>query len=277
MMKFLAVLCLVAFAAAFSAVAAEHKAFTVDGVEIIALRDSGGDPSGKNRPELLVGLEEANAGKYLVDGAMKNSINCFVVKTGKETLLFDTGLGSDKAKGELPESLAAAGLKPEDIDAVIITHFHPDHIGGLVKGGEAVFPTARLMVPRREIETNPQAAMTFMTAYAGRLHTFEWDHPVADGVVALDASGHTPGHSAFLVDGKVLIAGDVIHFGGIQLPAPDVAVTYDTDPKAAIAARKRIFDMAVTGDYTVATMHLPFPGIGKVARDGDGYSFVETK
>ncbi len=211
---------------------------------------------------------------------MRNSINCFVVKTGSETILFDTGNGT--AKGGLAmESLKAAGLSPNDIDAVVITHFHGDHIGGLMTAdGKAVFPRARLMVPRVEVEAMPQAAMQFMAAYAGRLHAFEWNSPVADGVLAADASGHTSGHTVFLIedgDSKLLIAGDLIHFGGIQLPVPAVAVTYDTDPAKAVAARKLWFDRAADGKFVVATMHLPFPGIGTLAKDGSGYGFAVLK
>jgi glyoxylase-like metal-dependent hydrolase (beta-lactamase superfamily II) len=275
MLKALVCAC-VAFAvfAAF-ATAAEARTYSLGGMEVIALADTDPNASQPDNPGLLVGIMGTDAAKYLsVPGSMKNSVNCFIVKNGREVILFDTGLG---ASGLLPASLAAAGIAPDAIDAVVITHFHGDHIGGLIKDGAAAFPRARLMVPRIEVEANPQAAMTFMAAYAGRLHTFEWNQPVADGVVAIDANGHTPGHSAFLIENgnyKLMIAGDLIHFGGIQLPAPDVAVTYDTDTTKAIASRKRLFDKAAGEGYAVAAMHLPYPGIGVLRKDGAGYAFV---
>lgn len=273
--------CGIAVLFAVSAPAAEFRKFTLGSMEVIALADTDPKAPAKDNPALLVGVKEAGAEKYLSEsGFMKGSINCFIVRTGSETILFDTGLGFG-ANGQLPASLAAAGIDPGAIDAVVITHFHPDHVGGLVdKDGAAAFSTARLMVPRVEVEANPQAAMKFMAAYAGRLHTFEWDHAVADGVVAVDANGHTPGHTVFLIDNggvKLMIVGDLIHFGGIQLPVPDVAVTYDTDPVKAVAARKRLFDKAAAENYVIASMHLSFPGVGTLSKDGSGYGFADLK
>ena len=96
------------------------------------------------------------------------------------------------------------------------------------------------------------------------------------GVTAVEASGHTPGHTAFLLEnggGKLFIVGDLIHFEKIQLPLPDVAVTYDSDPAAAVRARRKLFDRAVAEDLPIASMHMVFPGMGKLAKDGEGYSF----
>lgn len=265
------------FGLTFEAGAVEMKRFTSGGMELIALADVDRDQGLANKTELLIGMSDAEKAA-LPAGIMANAVNCFIVKVGQDVLLFDTGFGGDR--GHLVKSMAEAGVKPEDVTAVLITHFHPDHIGGLVKGGEAAFPNARLMVPRVEVEAMAQAAMTFIPAYAGRLHTFEWEHPVSDGVVALEAAGHTPGHTVFELDaggGKLWILGDLIHFGAIQLPRPEVAVTYDTDPVKAVAARKRIFDMAAERGVTVAAMHLPFPGVGTLSKSGEGYAFEEAK
>lgn len=273
-----AVCCL--FLAAFAACranAAEARTFSFGGMELIALQDVPPDPAGGNRPGLLVGLRESDARTYLVDGAMINSINCFVLRKDGKAYLFDTGLGRSTRGGGMLDSLAAAGLTPGDIDAVIITHFHADHVGGLVDNGGAVFPAAGLLVPRVELEASPKAAEPFVAAYAGRLKTFEWDCRVVDGVTALDASGHTPGHTVFLVDGGLMIVSDLIHFAGIQLPLPDVAVTYDTDPVKAVATRRRLFDLAAREGYTVAAMHLPYPGVGVLSGEGTGYGFAPAK
>lgn len=265
------------FGLASRAGAVEMKRYTSGGMEIIALADVDRDSSLANKTELLIGMSDAEMAA-LPAGIMANAVNCFIVKIEGDVLLFDTDFGGDR--GHLVRSMAEAGVKPEDVTAVLITHFHPDHIGGLVKDGEAAFANARLMVPRVEVEAMAQAAMSFMPAYAGRLHTFEWDHPVSDGVVALEAAGHTPGHTVFELDAggsKLWILGDLIHFGAIQLPRPEIAVTYDTDPVKAVAARKRIFDMAAERGVTVAAMHLPFPGVGTLSKSGGGYAFTEAK
>jgi glyoxylase-like metal-dependent hydrolase (beta-lactamase superfamily II) len=132
------------------------------------------------------------------------------------------------------------------------------------------------MLSRVEVETMSRAAETFLPAYAGRVRTFEWDQPVLRGVTARDASGHTPGHTVFEVDAggsRLWIVGDLIHFAGVQLPRPEIAVTYDTDPVKAVAARKRVFDKAAAEGVAVAGMHLLFPGIGKFSKAGAGYGF----
>lgn len=259
----------------------EYKAFAIGEMHVIALADV---PKLMLEPDegLLVGLPEAKKGVVTAE-EMANGINTFVVKTGGDVILFDTGLGEEGGmgmKGELLASLAAAGLQPDDITAVCITHFHFDHVGGLVRDGEAVFEKARLLVPRAEVEADADSFAKFKDAYAGRLSMFDWGENVLPGITALDASGHTRGHTAFLLErdgGRLLIAGDVIHFGGLQLDNPEIAVVYDTDPVQAVAARRRVFDKAIGEGLPVATMHLPFPGIGKLGRAGDGYTFVDLE
>ncbi|MCD8140915.1 MAG: MBL fold metallo-hydrolase [Planctomycetaceae bacterium] len=275
-MQRLFLLVMVAVAALAGALGAvEMKHYAWDGMDVYALADVDRDPNAANKPELLIGLTDAEKAA-LPAGIMANSVNCFVVKMGKDVLLFDTGYGG--ARGHLVRSMAEAGFKPEDITAVIITHFHPDHIGGLLNSeGGAAFPNARLVVSRVEVEAFPQAAMEFAGGYSGGLVTFEWDQAVSDGVTARNASGHTPGHTVFEIDGgsaKLLILADLIHFAGIQLQRPEVAVTYDSDPSAAVAARKRIFDYAAESGTTVAGMHLPFPGVGKLSKAGSRYGFA---
>lgn len=257
------------------AMAVDVKSYKIGDMELIALADRPVDPQAANRPQLFVNISP-EAEKLLKPGAMANSVNCFIVKKAGEILLFDTGLGK-KSGGQLQEALAAAGVKPEEVDTVIITHFHPDHIGGLVtEDRQAAFPKAQLWVGRMEVEGMPKESELFMGYYAGRLNVFEWNHDVAKGVKALEAPGHTPGHTIYLVeDGKtkLLIIGDLIHFQNIQLPYPDTAVAYDKDPRMAVASRKIWFDYAAKPGHVVAGMHLAFPGVGVLAKQGSGYTF----
>ncbi len=256
--------------------AVDVKSFKIGDMELIALADRPVDPKAANRPQLLVNLSP-EAEKLLRPGAMANSVNCFILKKGGETLLFDTGLGKNSG-GQLQEALAAAGVKPEEVDTVVITHFHGDHIGGLVTPEKtAAFPKAQLWVGRVEVEGMPKASQLFMGYYPGRINIFEWNHDVAKGVKAMEAPGHTPGHTAYLVeDGKekLLIVGDLIHFQNIQLPYPDTAVTYDSDPAMAVKARKIWFDYASKPGHVVAGMHLAFPGVGVLGKQGNGYTFT---
>lgn len=253
------------------------KRYALGGMELIALADMTKDPRLPNKTELLIGMSEAEKAA-LPAGVMANAVNCFLVRTGSGVLLFDTGYGGDR--GSLVKSMAEAGVKPEEVTAVLITHFHPDHIGGLAEDGKAVFANARLIVSRTEAEAMARKATAFMPAYADRVHLFEWGQALGDGVTVLDASGHTPGHTVFELDAggvKLWILGDLIHFGPIQLPRPEIAVTYDTNPVKAVAARKRFFDNAAAQGVTVAAMHLPFPGVGALTKSGGGYVFEEAE
>lgn len=259
--------------------AADHRAFRFGGMEVIALSDVGGARNTQNRPELLIGLDEENAKKYLLPGAMANSINCFLVKKDGKIILFDTGLGAG-GNGLMLDSLAAAGVKPGDVDAVVITHFHGDHIGGLAKDGAAVFPKARLFVPRLEVEQNGKGSERFMPLYSADTVIFESGQEVLPGITSVDARGHTPGHTAFILESageRLFIIGDLIHFANIQLPLPDVAVTYDSDPEQAIVSRKTLFDRSITENMPIASMHMPFPGVGKFAKQGVGYTFQSAE
>jgi glyoxylase-like metal-dependent hydrolase (beta-lactamase superfamily II) len=253
--------------------AQDFKNFAIGAINLVALTDFPKAPAATPpHTELLVGLSAEALAK--VTGAdMVNAVNMFVLKTAQGNYLFDTGVGG---QGGMIGSMAAAGLTPADISAVVITHFHGDHIGGLTKDGAAVFPNAKLYVPREEMEKGPYSAR-FAAAYADRTVQFTWDEEILPGVKALKAIGHTQGHTVYMIESagdKLLIAGDLIHFGGVQLPNPDIAVTYDTDTAQAIASRKQFFNMAADQTIPIASMHLPFPAVGKLAKADTGYTFT---
>lgn len=195
----------------------------------------------------------------------------YLLKTGNHVILVDTGWGNEQAiKGKTLDKLAELGIKPENITDIILTHLDMDHIGGLVNNGKAVFPNAEVWISKPEydawingkIEKRSadaiRKAKTIKEIYGNRVKTFAWDEEILPGVKAIEASGHTPGHTAFdIVSGKnkLTIAGDLIHIAEVQLPHPEMSTIYDVDMKKAVDSRKHLLQRAVDDASLFAGMH----------------------
>lgn len=225
---------------------------------------------------VLVGADEGQKAKYFPDGKITGNILAFLVKIKGRVILFDTGLPDGQITAELKKNGVAAG----DVKTILLTHLHRDHFGGLVNTeGKASFPNAHVYVSRAERsywvdEKKDLNVIHALAQYEDRVHVFEFNDEVMPGVKSLDTSGHTPGHTSFMLESgkeKLLIIGDLIHFPRIQLPLPEVAVKYDVDPARAIQARKRIFDYAIDNKIPMAGMHMPFPGTFILKKAGAGY------
>jgi glyoxylase-like metal-dependent hydrolase (beta-lactamase superfamily II) len=207
------------------------------------------------------------------------TINCFVIQTKDRTLLVDSGFaGKTEHVGRLRENLTAIDVEPSDIDAILMTHMHPDHEAGLTDAdGNPVFKTAELVVHENEIafwrddgamgrasaegRGDFLLARTALNAYADRIRTAKADD-VAPGVRSFPTPGHTPGHMAWLVESggdALLIWGDVVHF------VPEASVAFDIDASAAASARKKLLAFAAGEELRVAGIHLDFPTFGHVA------------
>ena len=224
----------------------------------------------------LVGATEAHKAAYFPDGKLQGAVLSFLVNVRGNQVLFDTGLPD----GHVAAELRNKGVDPAEVQTILLTHMHRDHYGGLVAAdGTAAFPNAQVYVSKAEraywVDQKKNAnVISALDLYAGRVHEFESGDEVLPGVTAMDTSGHTPGHVSFMVENegeKLLVIGDLVHFVRIQLPVPEVYVTYDVDPVKAAAARKRIFDLASENGIPVAGMHIPFPGTLRLKKAGGGY------
>ncbi len=224
------------------------------------------------------------------------TLNAFLVTgPGRKPLLIDSGYGrlGPDTLGRVSSALALTGVKPEEIETVLLTHLHPDHAGGLLNDEDgARYPNAGLVIhsdetahwlPDEALARAPDVAKPFfegarkaLAPYADRI-TEHRGGEVAPGITAIPLPGHTPGHTAFRIesDGKSLLMWtDVIHLPAIQFKQPEAGVAFDVDVEKARAVRKRILDEVATDRTLIAGSHLEFPALGYVDREGAGYRFV---
>jgi len=225
------------------------------------------------------------------------SINAYLIDTGDKRILVDTGAGElfGATSGYLVANLRAAGYAPEDIDAVLLTHIHGDHSGGLSIGGKRVFPNAMVYVDQRDPAHWLSAAEaakapanrrgTFAQSHqtvdpyvqAGKLKTFDGAAELFPGIRSVPEYGHTPGLTGYMVESqgqKLLLWGDIVHAAEVQFADPTVTIDYDVDPARAVATRERVLEDAARNGYLVGGAHLSFPGIGHVRFDNGRYAWV---
>lgn len=240
---------------------------------------------------------EAALGRAFLAEPVETSVNGYLVNTGSRLVLIDAGAGSlfGPTLGRFVANLKAAGYQPEQVDEIYITHMHADHVGGLAADGKPVFPNAVVRadqhdadywLSQKNLDAAPEDAKGFFKgamasinpyAAAGRFQPFNGNTDLVPGVKAIANYGHTKGHTVYLVESKgekLLLWGDLMHVAAVQFADPSVTIRFDTDAKAALAQRRKVFADAAKQGYWVAGAHLAFPGIGHLRRDAAGYTFV---
>jgi glyoxylase-like metal-dependent hydrolase (beta-lactamase superfamily II) len=266
--------------------------------EVTALSD-GTIP--QDLPKLLTNTQPGEVERLLnfnyQASPVETSVNAYLVKTKDKLLLIDAGTAEayGPTLGHMLESLAHAGYKPEQVDAVLLTHIHPDHSGGIIQDGKIAFPNATIYVSKPEVDfwfsaSNKQKASAGLKPYfesaeknvgpylkAGKVKTFEFGSQLFPGITSVASPGHTPGHTFYALESKgqkLVFMGDIMHAAAVQLADPAVTIQYDVDPKAAAAARKVAFANAVKDNYWIAADHISFPGIGHLRAAGTKYSWI---
>jgi glyoxylase-like metal-dependent hydrolase (beta-lactamase superfamily II) len=214
----------------------------------------------------------------LPDDRITLSVNALIVRTGHRIILLDSGLGP-KAHGALMASLKDAGVPPEAVTDVVITHTHGDHVGGLVDaGGAPAFPKAVIRMAAAEwawMKSQPTAA-DLVKAIEPHVQTFTPGKPIAPGVTPIALDGHTPGHVGYeIVSGKarLLGIGDLAHSSIVSLKKPEWTTGFDSDPVVAKATRQATLARLAKDQELVFAPHFPFPGVGHVASDGAAFTW----
>jgi glyoxylase-like metal-dependent hydrolase (beta-lactamase superfamily II) len=228
---------------------------------------------------------------------VQGSINAFLINTGSKLILIDSGAGVlyGDCCGRVLANLRAAGYQPEQIDEVLLTHLHKDHVGGVISNGAMTFPNAVVRTSQAEADywlnpANKSKAPAFLSTFfdaaiasvapyvaAGRFKPFSGDGEVEPGIRMIAVPGHTPGHSAYLVESQskdLLVWGDIVHVAAIQLQNPKASVEYDTDVAAAQRSRGYALELAADRHYLIGAAHIAFPGLGHIRKNGRTYDWV---
>lgn len=242
-------------------------------------------------------IDTVLAANGITGDAMPAPITAYLLQSSDRTILIDAGIGDlellGPGLGRVSDGLAAMGVTPDDIDMIIVTHAHPDHVGGMLGTDGPVFPNAEVVILREEIDFWGNAgfmaqapdeakglfhvAQRMYATYADQLTPVTAGAEIAPGIKLEVSPGHTPGHAHVHIDGgtqQVLMVADSLHSSVLHTALPDVGFGFDVDPALAATSRRVLFDRAATDNLLIAATHVPFPGFGRFIRSGDAYAYA---
>lgn len=241
-------------------------------------------------PEDVVALAEQN---FLPPDRMEIAFTVTLVNTGSEVILFDSGNGAARRPdaGRLVELIGEAGIAPGEVDIVVLTHFHPDHIGGLMEEGSAAFPNASYVIPSAEYDFWTDESLLSDDAMKDRVALVRGNvvplaeqarfigggDAVVSGIEAVNSHGHTPGHTSYHLESqgrRLLILGDVCNHYVVSLQRPDWHVRFDMDKEMAVAARREVLGMIAADRIPFIGYHMPPPAVGYLEAMGEGFRYV---
>ncbi|VIO74745.1 N-acyl homoserine lactonase [Bradyrhizobium ivorense] len=267
-----------------------------DGKNVFKLEDS--FVTNAKREDVNAALEKA----FMPPDMMTIYFAPLVLNTGGKLVVIDTGNGatskanSKGANGLFAENFVAAGFDPKAVDMVVISHFHGDHVNGLLTAeGTPAFPNAEVLVPATEwkfwmddgeMSRAPAGRMQglfknnrniFEAGLKKKVTPYEWGKEIAPGLTSVETVGHTPGHTSYVLSSgsaKVFIQSDVTNHPNLFAANPGWHAFFDQDAGVAEKTRRRVYDMLVAEKLQVQGFHYPFPGVGNIVKDGDGYRVV---
>ena len=262
---------------AFTVNAEGVQTFTFKDCEIVCIQDVA-----VNHPMSLFS-DTANSGYRPKGDYLESSINAFLIRKNGKTMLVDAG--NDPVRGTLRGKLQQAKVRPEDVSDIFITHIHPDHVGGLLWEGGALFPNATLHIAKAELDgwrkdARRAALAKYLDAYEKRMHAFDFTESLPCGVIPLKRGGHTPGHTIYKVSiapqAEAIFVGDIVHGVALQFPHPTFCARYDSAPQEAVVSRIQTLQMK----GLLFGAHFPFPGValgGAVKSTAPAWSFDYRK
>lgn len=271
--------------------------FQIGGMEVTTVLDGTVQPPAIKPPLCLDKSDEdiaaLAAANHLPATTYEHPFVPTLVNTGNELVLIDVGFGGkgpSEDVGLLRSRMAQAGYAPEDVDLVVFSHVHPDHILGVTIDGKPAFPNARYAISQVEFDAwslgdripderaqNRQMFLDLIAPLADQMTFLSPGDTIASGMTAIQAYGHSPGHMVFMVEDanqQLLLMNDLVVHYVFSLQVPEARVFFDDNPELATAARRRIFDMVASDSIPVIGYHMPFPSLGYVDRHGDGYRWV---